>query len=135
MPKDNKVSVSEKRKGILTSVKDYISNYLNPSKVIFYRFHDDFAKIKPHLKFSDIGIDEEKCENALKPFNFNSDNKLIRIPALLVTALTLVHWRGKQILRYSQYLTITKQLPICVAICQKRRTSVLELKNRYSKKS
>ena len=51
MPKGIKVSVLRKRNEILQKVKDYINNFLNPSKVNFFGpSRDDFTEVKSILE-------------------------------------------------------------------------------------
>ena len=74
MPEEKKLLVLHKRKEILQKVKDYINNFLNPSKVHFFDpLRDDFTKVKSIsevLKELDITVEEH--ENALKISDDNS---------------------------------------------------------------
>ena len=75
MPEEMKVLVLHKRSEILQKVKDYINNFLNPSKFNFFDpSRDDFTEavksISEALKELDTGVEE--YENALKISDDNS---------------------------------------------------------------
>ena len=57
-----------KRKEILLKVKDYINNFLNPSKTNFFDpSRDDFTEIKSISKvLKEFNISDKEYENALK---------------------------------------------------------------------
>ena len=60
--------LSKKRKEIVRKVKDYINDFLNPSKTNFFGpSRNDFIEIKSIFKvLKELNISEEEYENALK---------------------------------------------------------------------
>ena len=61
-------------------------------------------------------------------FNFTLNVQLI------TTILTLVYWCEKQILTYSQYLIITRELHLCIVTCKNIKINVQKLWSRPWKK-
>ena len=82
MPEEMKVLVLRKRSEILQKVKDYINNFLNPSKVNFFDpsrgVFIEVKSISEVLKELDISV--EKYENALKISDDNSAQLHLRWP-------------------------------------------------------
>ena len=74
MPEEIKVLVLLKRNEILDKVRDYINNFLNPSKVNFYdTTRDDFIEVKSVSEvLEELSITEQEYENALKISDDNS---------------------------------------------------------------
>ena len=68
MPEEVKVLVLSKRKEILLKVKDYINEFLNPSKTKFFDpSRDDSTEIKSISEvLKELNISEEEYESALK---------------------------------------------------------------------
>ena len=77
-----KVLDISKRKEILLKVKDYINNFLNPSKTNFFDpSRDDFTEITSTSEvLKELNIIEEEYENALKFFDDNGFQLHIRRP-------------------------------------------------------
>ena len=73
MPEEVKVLVLGERKEILLKVKDYINDFLNPSKTNFLDPSlNDFTEIKSISEvLKELNISEEKYEKALKVFDDN----------------------------------------------------------------
>ena len=82
MPEEIKVSVLRKRNEILDKVRDYINNFLNPSKVNFYDPpRDDFVEVKSVSEvLKELSITEQEYENALKISDDNSYQLHLRRP-------------------------------------------------------
>ena len=82
MPEEIKVSVLRKRNEILDKVRDYINNFLNPSKANFYDPpRDDFIEVKSVSEvLEELSITEQEYENALKISDDNSYQLYLRRP-------------------------------------------------------
>ena len=74
MPEEIKVLVLRKRNKILDKVRDFINNFLNPSKISFYNpTRDDFIEVKSVSEvLEELSITEQEYENALKISDDNS---------------------------------------------------------------
>ena len=74
MPETIKVLVLRKRNGILDKVRDYISNFLNQSKINFYDpTCDDFIEVKSVSEgLEELCITEQEYENKFKIYDENS---------------------------------------------------------------
>ena len=74
MPETIKVLVLRKRNGILDKVRDYISNFLNQSKINFYDpTCDDFIEVKSVSEgLEELCITEQEYENKFKICDENS---------------------------------------------------------------
>ena len=74
MPEKIKVLVLRKRNKILDKVRDFINNFLNPSKISFYNpTCDDFIEVKSVSEvLEELSITEQEYENALKISDDNS---------------------------------------------------------------
>ena len=93
MPEEVKVLVLSKRKNIFLKVKDYISDFLNPSKTNFFDpSRDDFTEIKSISEvWKELNISEEEYENALEilvtmAFSFTYDDP----PIYALSIITLI---------------------------------------------
>ena len=77
-----KVLVLRKRSEILQKVKDYINNFLNPSKVNFFDpSRDNFTEVKSVSEvLKELDISVEEYENALKISDDNSFQLHLRRP-------------------------------------------------------
>ena len=130
MPEEVKVLVLSKMKEMLLKVKNYINNFLNPSKINFFdRSRNDFTEIKSISKvLKEFNISEEEYESALKISDDNGFRLHLRQPtALSVITLIKVCLHGKRILTISQYLITIKLSLICVVIYLNKRMNVLRL--------
>ena len=80
MPEEIKVLVLHKRNKILGKVRDYINNFLNPSKIKFYNpTRDDFIEVKSVSEvLEELSITEQEYENALKISDDNSNQLHLR---------------------------------------------------------
>ena len=74
MSEEIKVLVLRKKNKILDQVRDYIKDFLNPSKIRFYNpTCDDFLEVKSVSEvLKELGITEQEYENALKISDDNS---------------------------------------------------------------
>ena len=74
MPEEIKVLVLRKRNEIFDKVRDYINNFINPSKVNFYDpTCDDFIEVKSVSEvLEELNITEQEYENVLKISDDNS---------------------------------------------------------------
>ena len=74
MSEEIKVLVLRKKNKILDQVRDYIKDFLNPSKIRFYNLTcDDFLEVKSVSEvLKELGITEQEYENALKISDDNS---------------------------------------------------------------
>ena len=97
-----KVLVLHKRNKTLDKVRDYINNFLNPSKINFYEpILDDLIEVKSVSKvLEELSITEQEYENALKISDVNSyqlhfDDLLIH--ALSIISLIYVCLHGRQL--------------------------------------
>ena len=82
MPEEVKVLVLSKRKEILLKVKDYMNDFLNPSKKNFFGpSRDDFTEIKSISEvLKELSISEEEYENVLKISDDNGFQLHLRRP-------------------------------------------------------
>ena len=82
MPEEIKVLVLRKRNEILDKVRDYINNFLNPSKVNFYDpIRDDSIEVKSVSEvLEELNTTEQEYENALKISDDNSYHLHFRRP-------------------------------------------------------
>ena len=82
MPEEIKVLLLRKRNEILGKVRDYINNFLNPSKINFYDpTRDDFIEVKSVSEvLKELSITEQEYENALKMSGDNSHQLHLRQP-------------------------------------------------------
>ena len=132
MPEEVKVLVLSKRKEILLKVKDYINDFLNPSKTNFFGpSRDDFTEIKSISEvLKELNISEEEYENVLKISDDNGFQLHLRRPtnsSFVNNYFDIGCLYEKQILTFSQYLITLKLLLICVAIYLNKRMNILRL--------
>ena len=82
MPEEIKVLLLRKRNEILDKVRDYVNNFLNPSKINFYDpTRDDFIEFKSVSEvLEELSITEQEYENALKISDDNSYQLHLRRP-------------------------------------------------------
>ena len=93
MPEEIKVLVLRKRNEILDQVRDYISNFLNPSKVNFYDLtRDDSIEVKSVSEvLEELSATEQEYKNALKISDDNSYQLHFRRPTFdALSIITLI---------------------------------------------
>ena len=82
MPEEIKVLVLRKKYEILDKVRDYINNFVNPSKANFFDpTRDDFIEVKSVSEvLEDLSITKQEYENTLKIFDDNFYQLHLRWP-------------------------------------------------------
>ena len=136
IPESEKVLILQKRKEIVSKVKEYINLNLNPAKVNFFdRSRDDFVDVKSISEIlCELDIDELEYEAALAVSDDNDFQLYLKRPTNSCFVNNyfdagLLAWEAS-----NRYSTITKLLLMCVVISPNKKMNVLKQCNRQLKK-